>query len=155
MENAAMRGPDLSALWRSSVGFDRMLGVIDDSFREEKENYPPHDIEKTGEDKYRISLAVAGYTRDAIAITAEHNILTIEARKPDEGDSEYLYRGISRPAFRLVFNLADFVEVKQALFENGLLQIELERQVPEAMKPRRIPIGGATITDRAQQRDAA
>src|SRR5690242_18601155 len=80
MENAVMRGPDLSALRRSSVGFDRMLGVIDDSFREDEESYPPHDIEKTDEDKYRISLAVAGYTRDAIAITAEHNILTIEAR---------------------------------------------------------------------------
>jgi len=150
-----MRGPDLSALRRSSVGFDRMLGVIDDSFREDEESYPPHDIEKTDEDKYRISLAVAGYTRDAIAITAEHNILTIEARKPDEGDSKYLYRGIPRPAFRLVFNLADFVEVKQAALENGLLQIDLERQVPEAMKPRRIPIGAKGITDRSQQRDAA
>lgn len=151
-----MRAPDLSALWRSSIGFDRMLDVIDDSFRGPDEgNYPPHDIEKTGEDKYRISLAVAGYTPDDVTITAEQNVLTVEGRKVDKADQEFLYRGISQRPFRLVFNLADFVEVKRASFENGLLRIELERQVPEALKPRRIPITAGAITPQIQHQDAA
>ena len=151
-----MRAPDLSALWRSSIGFDRMLDVIDDSFRGPDEgNYPPHDIEKTGEDKYRISLAVAGYTPDDVTITAEQNVLTVEGRKVDKADQEFLYRGISQRPFRLVFNLADFVEVKRASFENGLLRIELERQVPEALKPRRIPITAGAVTPQIQHQDAA
>jgi molecular chaperone IbpA len=155
MEDVAMRTPDLSTLWRSSVGFDRMLDVIDDTFRgTDDESYPPYDIEKVGEDKYRISLAVAGYSPDEIAITAEQNLLTVEGRKTDKGDREYLYRGISQRPFRHVFNLADFVEVKGASFENGLLQIDLERQVPEAMKPRRIPIASDTAA-RIEERKAA
>jgi molecular chaperone IbpA len=120
-----------------------------------KEIIPPHDIEKTGEDKYRISLAVAGYTPDDVTITAEQNVLTVEGRKVDKADQEFLYRGISQRPFRLVFNLADFVEVKRASFENGLLRIELERQVPEALKPRRIPITAGAITPQIQHQDAA
>ncbi len=151
-----MKAPDLSALWRSSVGFDRMLDIIDDSFRETgEENYPPYDIEKAGEDRYRISLAVAGYSPDEIAITAEQNVLTVEGRKTDKGDREYLYRGITQRPFRHVFDLADFVEVKGASFENGLLQIDLDRQVPEAMKPRRIAINAGSGAARLEERKAA
>ncbi len=150
-----MRAPDLSTLWRSSIGFDRMLDVIDDAFREtDDESYPPYDIEKIGEENYRISFAVAGYSPDEIAITAEQNILMVEGRKADKENGECLYRGIARRPFRHVFNLADFVEVKGASFENGLLQIDLERRVPEAMKPRRIPIA-SNAAARIEERKAA
>ena len=151
-----MKNPDLSALWRSSVGFDRMLDVIDDAFRwTDEENDPPYDIEKTGDDKYRISLAVAGYSPDEIAVTAEQNVLTVEGRKADKEDREYLYRGISQRPFRHVFNLADFVEVRKASFESGLLQIDLERQVPETMKPRRVPISAGNAPAQIQGKKAA
>jgi len=137
-----MRTYDLTPLWRSTVGFDRLFDLIDNSVRwSGEDNYPPYDIERTGEDHYQISLALAGFTPDDINITAEQSTLTVEGRKVEKGDHEYLYQGISARPFRRVFNLADYVQVKGASFESGLLKIELVREVPEAIKPRKIAIG--------------
>jgi molecular chaperone IbpA len=136
-----MRTLDLNSLWRSSVGFDRLVDLIDETTRwTGEENYPPYNIERTGEDHYQISLALAGFTPDEVSITAEQNVLTVEGRKAEKAERQYLYQGISARPFRRVFNLADFVEVKGASFEGGLLRIDLVREVPEAMKPRRIAI---------------
>jgi molecular chaperone IbpA len=137
-----MRTYDLTPLWRSTIGFDRLFDLLDDSVRwTEQEHYPPYNIERTSEDHYQITLALAGFSPDEIAITAEQNVLTVEGRKVERNEHQYLYQGISARPFRRVFNLADYVEVKGASFDNGLLRIELVREVPEAMKPRRIAIG--------------
>jgi molecular chaperone IbpA len=154
-----MRNFDLTPLWRSTVGFDRLFDLIDDSLRlTDEDNYPPYNIERTGEDSYRISLALAGFKPDEFTVTAEQNMLTVEGGKSDKGDHEHLYQGIASRPFRRQFNLADYVEVKGASFENGLLQIDLVRELPETMKPRRIEIkSGATAQDNQQieQRQAA
>jgi molecular chaperone IbpA len=142
-----MRTYDFAPLWRSSVGFDRLFDLINDTQRlDAQDNYPPYDIVRTGDDAYRISLALAGFSPDEITITAQQNRLTVQGSKaePSSGprpEQEYLYQGISARPFERQFNLEDHVEVDRASFENGLLQIELVRKVPEAMKPRRIDIG--------------
>jgi molecular chaperone IbpA len=138
-----MRTYDFTPLWRSTIGFDRIFDLLDETQRTAEDHYPPYDIERLGEDHYQISLALAGFSPDEIAITAEQNVLTVEGRKADEAKSDYLYRGISAKGFKRQFNLADNVQVKTAAFDNGLLRIELVRELPEAMKPRRIPIGAA------------
>ena len=140
-----MRTFDPTPLWRSTVGFDRLVNLIDESMRWTGDdiNYPPYNIGRTDEDHYQISLALAGFTPDEVTITAEQNVLTVEGRKSEKAEHQYLYQGISSRPFRRVFNLADYVTVKGATFEGGLLKIELVREVPEAMKPRRIPIGTA------------
>jgi molecular chaperone IbpA len=107
------------------------------------DNYPPCNVERLGEDRYQISLALAGFSPDEISITAEQNVLTVEGRKADKAQREFLYQGISSRPFKRQFNLADYVQVKSAAFDNGLLKVELIREVPEAMKPRRIPIAGS------------
>ena len=137
-----MRTLDLNSLWRSTVGFDRLVDLIDESARwaGEENHYPPYNIERTGEDRYQISLALAGFTPDEVSITAEQNVLTVEGRKAEKGEHEYLYQGISSRPFRRLFNLAEYVQVKGASFEGGLLKIDLVREVPEAMKPRQIAI---------------
>lgn len=136
-----MRNFDFTPLWRSTVGFDRIFDLLDATQRTVEENYPPYNIERLGEDHYQISLALAGFSPDEIAITAEQNVLTVEGRKADGAKRDYLYRGIAAKAFKRQFNLADYVQVKTAAFDNGLLRVELVRELPEAMKPRRIPIG--------------
>jgi molecular chaperone IbpA len=135
-----MRTYDFSPLWRSTVGFDRLFDLAESAQRATEDNYPPYNIERLGEDSYQISLAVAGFSPDEISITAEQNVVTIEGNKLEKAEREFLYRGISNRHF----NLADYVEVKNALFDNGLLKIELVREIPEAMKPRRIAINGAS-----------
>lgn len=151
-----MRTYDLTPLWRSTVGFDRLFNLIDNSMRwSGADNYPPYDIERTGEDQYRISLAVAGFTPEDITVTAEQSLLTVEGRKADKGEHAYLYHGISARPFRHVFNLADYVQVRSASFENGLLMIELVREVPEAMKPRKIAIGPAGNDNRVIEHQKA
>jgi len=130
---------DLSPLWRSSVGFDRLFDLVNDTVND-SEDYPLYNIERTGEDQYQISLALAGFSPEEITITAEQSKLTVEGCKADKGDPDYLYQGISMRPFRRLFNLADYVQVKDAAFENGMLKIALVREVPEAMKPRRIAI---------------
>jgi molecular chaperone IbpA len=156
MEDMAMRNLDLAPLWRSTVGFDRVFDLLDESTRwASEDNYPPYNIERTGEDHYQIALALAGFTPEEIAITAEQNVLTVEGRKADKGEHQYLYQGISARPFRRVFNLADYVEVKGATFEGGLLKIDLVREVPEAMKPRRIAINSGNDSQQLEHKKAA
>jgi molecular chaperone IbpA len=139
-----MRSYDFSPLWRSTVGFDRLFDLAESAQRASEDNYPPYNIERLADDRYQISLAVAGFSPDEISITAEQNVVTIEGTKTEKAEREFLYRGISTRAFKRQFNLADYVQVKDASFNNGLLKIELVREIPEAMKPRRIPINGAS-----------
>jgi molecular chaperone IbpA len=147
---------DFAPLWRSTIGFDHLADLVDSSLRHAGEdNYPPYNIERSGEDHYRISLAVAGFGVNDITVTAEQNALTIEGRKPEGNAREYLYQGIAARPFRRVFNLADHVQVKQASFRDGLLVIDLVREVPEAMKPRRIQIGTASPSPQIEQKKAA
>jgi len=137
-----MRTYDLPTLRRSTVGFDRLLNLVNDATVGD-DNYPPFDVERTGENQYRISLALAGFAPQDIDITAEQSALTVEGRKAGKEDGDYLHQGISVRPFRRVFNLSEHMQVKDATFDNGLLKIVLMREVPEAMKPRRIPIVGA------------
>ena len=141
-----MRTYDFAPLWRSTVGFDRLFDLAQAAAQHAGEdNYPPYNIERLGEDSYQISLAVAGFSPDDISITAEQNVVTIEGNKPEKAEREFLYRGISTRHFKRQFNLADYVQVKDASFDNGLLKIELVREIPEAMKPRRIAINGSNV----------
>ena len=152
-----MRTFDPTPLWRSTVGFDCLFNLLDESERwtAENSNYPPYNIERTGEDHYQISLALAGFTPEDVTITAEQNVLTIEGRKTQQAEHHYLYQGISARPFRRVFNLADYVQVKAASFEGGLLTIDLVREVPEAMKPRRIPIDVVNDNQKLEHHKAA
>ena len=137
-----MRTYDLTPLWRSTIGFDRLFNFVDTAQRTNDDTYPPYNIERLGEDRYQISLALAGFGPADIGLTTEQNVLTIEGRKA-EAKREYLYRGISSRPFKRQFSLADYVQVTGATFDNGLLRIELVREIPEAMKPRKIAINGA------------
>jgi molecular chaperone IbpA len=151
-----MRTFDPTPLWRSTVGFDRLFNLLDESARwSGEDHYPPYNIERTGEDHYWISLALAGFSPDEVSITAEQNVLTVEGHKSEKQDLQYLYQGISARPFRRVFNLADYVQVKGASFEGGLLKIELVREVPEAMKPRRIAINAGNDNQRIEHKKAA
>jgi len=138
-----MRTYDFSPLWRSTIGFDRLFDLAEIAQRAGEDNYPPYNIERLSDDRYQISLAVAGFSPDEISVTAEYNVVTIEGGKAEKAEREYLYRGISARPFKRQFELADYVHVKSAGFDNGLLKIELVREVPEAMKPRRIAINDA------------
>ena len=152
-----MRNLDLNSLWRSTVGFDRLFDLIDESARwaGEENDYPPYNIERTGEDSYQIFLALAGFSPEEVSITAEQNVLTVEGRKAEKGEHQYLYQGISARPFRRAFNLADYVEVKGASFEGGLLKIDLVREIPEAMKPRRIAINAGNDNKTIEHKLAA
>ena len=135
-----MRTFDFAPLSRSTIGFDRLFDLFDESLRHTPdEGYPPYNIERTGDDAYRITLALAGFGADDVTVTAEQNTLTVEGRKLGQGQREYVYQGIAARPFRRLFNLADYVEVKQASFQDGLV-----REIPEAMKPRKITINGAS-----------
>ena len=149
-----MRTYDFSPLWRSTIGFDRLFDLVETAQRAGEDNYPPYNIERLGEDRYQISIAVAGFARDEIAVTAEQNTVTIEGRKAEKGEREYLYQGISARPFKRQFSLADYVQVKNAGFDNGLLKIELVREIPEAMKPRRIAINGVPANNAQKQLEA-
>ena len=139
-----MRQVDFTPLYRSTVGFDRLFNMFDTlSQPEGAQSYPPYNIERLGESSYRISMAVAGFSVDELEIEAHRNQLTIKANKTQQNDdkeSEFLYRGIATRAFERRFQLADHVEVVGAELKNGLLHIELKREVPEEMKPRRINV---------------
>ncbi len=137
-----MRTLNLDPFWRTSIGFDRLFDLVDESLRYQPEdNYPPCNITRTGENTYRISLAVAGFKPEQIGVTVNQNVLIVTGNADEkQGEGEYLYRGIAGRSFERRFNLADFVIVKGASLEEGLLQIELELELPEAMKPRRIEI---------------
>jgi molecular chaperone IbpA len=148
MEDMAMN-LNLDPFWRSSIGFDRLLDLMDESLRYQPENnYPPYNIVRTGENAYRISLAVAGFKPDQISVTVERNTLVVTGREVKKSEHDYLHRGIAARDFERRFSLADFVEVKDATFEDGLLQIDLVRELPEAMKPKRIEIrSGKSVQD--------
>ena len=137
-----MRTYDFSPLWRSSIGFDRLFDLAETAQRAGEDNYPPYNIERLADDRYQISLAVAGFAPDDVSITAEQNVVTIEGSKTEKAERDLLYRGISTRSFKRQFSLADYVQVKGAGFDNGLLKIELVREIPDAMKPRRIAIDG-------------
>ncbi|MFD2182659.1 Hsp20 family protein [Rhodoplanes azumiensis] len=140
---------DLTPLYRSTVGFDRLFSMLDQvagyDGSGQGSSYPPYNIERTGENAYRITLAVAGFAAADLAIEAKENTLTVRgekpAAKPEEKKGEVLYQGIAARAFERAFQLADFVEVRGASLENGLLHIDLVREIPEKMKPRQIAIG--------------
>lgn len=143
-----MRNLDLSPLYRSTVGFDRLGSLLDQLLSGETSvpSYPPYNIEKTGEDHYRISIAVAGFREEDLNVEVKDQSLTVTAKKrevPEERQPAYLYRGIAERGFERRFQLADHVKVSGARLENGLLHIDLVREVPEALRPRTIPIASA------------
>lgn len=141
-----MRSFDFSPLFRSTVGFDRLSRLMDAAARidDGAASYPPYNIERTGEETYRISMAVAGFGENDITITTQDNQLIIAGKlAKDEDDKSYLYRGIAGRGFERRFTLADHIRVSGASLVNGLLHVELVREVPEAMKPRQVKIGAA------------
>ena len=151
-----MRTYDFSPLFRSTIGFDRLFDLAEMANRSgEEDNYPPYNIERLAEDRYQIALAVAGFSSDEISVTSEQNVLTVEGNKVEKPEREYLYRGISTRRFKRQFSLADYVQVKGAAFDNGLLKIELAREIPEAMRPRRIAINAAQTGPLRQLESAA
>lgn len=144
-----MQTIDFSPFYRSTVGFDRLFSRLDSVVGQEPKTYPPYNIEKVGDNAYRISIAVAGFTADEIAIEAKENSLTIKGAKTQETEDKsraFLHRGIAERAFELRFQLAEYVEVAGANLENGLLHIELKRELPESKKARQIPVNGAVST---------
>lgn len=141
-----MRTFDLTPLFRSTVGFDRISRVFDTAFQQDAStSYPPYNIAKTSDDSYQISMAVAGFGEDDLELVANENTLTVKgnARKEDD-ETAYLYRGIAGRAFDRRFQLADYIKVTGARLENGLLHIDLAREVPEALKPRKIEIAAGS-----------
>ena len=146
-----MRNFDFSPLYRSAIGFDRVANILDSLNRAEQSqpSYPPYNIELTGEDKYRITMAVAGFDRSEIAIEVNQNLLTISANKANEQQEKtYLHQGIAARSFERRFQLADHVQVQTAAYENGLLHIDLQRIIPDAMKPRTISISNVSPAEK-------
>ena len=143
-----MRTFDFAPLYRSTVGFDRVFDLLDQANRvEPMTGWPPYDIERISENDYRITMAVAGFSPDEIELTHHEGRLLVQGHKPEPGEAVYLHRGIAHRSFRQSFNLADHVTVASANLRDGLLVIELKREIPEEMKPRRIEI--RTAADRA------
>ena len=137
---------DFSPFYRSSIGFDRIFNLLENASPQNGDNWPPYDIAKVADDSYRITLAVAGFRPDEIEVVAQQNQLTITGRRAaDKDDGKYMHRGIAARPFERRFQLADFIEVRSADFENGLLTIALQRVIPEAMKPRKIEIGSGNV----------
>ncbi|KAB2789019.1 Hsp20 family protein [Brucella anthropi] len=144
---------DFTPLFRSSIGFDRMLNALEAASRVETiDNWPPYDIAKTGEDDYRITMAVAGFSQDELTITQEHNMLVVSGQKAGEDNSQYLHRGIAARTFQRRFELADHVKVVGASLVNGLLTIDLKREIPEEMKPRKIQIAAGEALPKVETR---
>jgi molecular chaperone IbpA len=144
---------DFAPFRRSTVGFDRLFDMLENStLGQPQENYPPFDLIKEGENEYRIELAVAGFKPEELHITAQQNVLIVSGRKKDESDekgSDYIYRGIATRSFERRFALADHIQVRGADIRDGLLSIELVREIPEAMKPKKIDIGGSKRSERS------
>ena len=135
---------DFSPLFRSSIGFDRLVNVLETASRiEQFDNWPSYDIAKMGDDDYRITMAVAGFVEDELSVTQDHNMLLIAGKKTSDEDCAYLHRDIAGSSFQRKFELADHVRVESATLANGLLTIDLKREVPEEMRPRRIEISTA------------
>jgi molecular chaperone IbpA len=144
---------DFSPFYRSSIGFDRVFNLLENANRVTSlDNWPPYDIARTGDDAYRISMAVAGFDQSQLSITQQPNLLIVSGEKSAEDNGEYLHRGIAGRDFERRFELADHVKVTGAALENGLLTIDLKREIPEAMKPRRIEIGSPAAMPKVAQR---
>ena len=147
---------DFAPFRRSTVGFDRLFDMLENSsMGQAGENYPPFDLIKLGDNDYRIELAVAGFKPDEIDIVAQQNVLVVTGKKSDESEdrgSDYIYRGIANRSFERRFALADHIQVRGADLKDGLLAIELVREIPEAMKPKKINIGGGS--EKRQERSA-
>lgn len=142
-----MRAYDVAPLFRSTVGFDRLIDMLDQASKvEQMTNWPPYNIEKVADDRYQITLALAGFAPDEIEMTQHDTALLISGRKDGSDDRNYLHRGIAGRTFRHTFNLAEHVKVVGATLNNGLLAIDLVREVPEALKPHRIEIRAATLS---------
>lgn len=142
---------DFSPLFRSSIGFDRIFNLLESASGVEAiDNWPPYDITKAGDDSYRITMAVAGFSQDELTVTHEPNLLTVAGQKSGEDNTQYLHHGIAGRAFQRRFGLADHVKVANASLENGLLTIDLKRELPEEMKPRRIAIAGASALPKVE-----
>ena len=155
-----MRTFDLTPFSRSTVGFDRLFNLLDQAGNvDAAPGYPPYNIERTGDNAYRISVAVSGFAPNELSIVARENTLTIKGEKVANENgrekAEVLYRGIAARAFERAFQLADYVQVKDASLENGLLHVDLVREIPEAKKPRSIPIAVGTATAPAVEKAAA
>lgn len=149
---------DLSPLYRSSVGYDRLASMLDSALRNDTTGgYPPYDIEVRGENQYGITLAVAGFQRDELDLNVERGVLTVRGKKAAVRDErKYLYQGIANRSFERKFNLAEHVEVTGADLNNGLLTISLVKEIPEAMKPRSIPIGDSgNVLEHEEKSDKA
>lgn len=152
----SIRNIDVTPLYRQTVGFDRLFNMLDTVSQPETPSYPPYDIERTGENAYRITMAVAGFGEDELSIEVREHALSVKAeRAEDEAEAEFLHRGIAKRAFERRFQLADHVEVRGAKLENGLLHIDLVREIPEAMKPRRIEIQAANDARQIEGQAAA
>lgn len=153
-----MRQFDLTPFHRSTVGFDRLFSLLDQVNGNGSPGYPPYNIERTGENDFRITVAVSGFSQNEISIVAKENTLTIKGEKvasENASKAEVLYRGIASRAFERQFQLADFVQVKDATLENGLLHVDLAREIPEAKKPRQIPITTAAAAPQVTEDKAA
>lgn len=151
-----MTNIDFAPLFRSSIGFDRVFNLLENSLRVQNiSNWPPYDIVREGEDAYRITIAVAGFSQDELTLTYEPNLLVVKGAKAENGETKYLHRGLTNGAFERRFELADYVEVADARLENGLLTVCLKRELPEAMKPHRIAIAsaGETVAEARQIED--
>jgi molecular chaperone IbpA len=148
---------DLTPFRRATVGFDRLFDMLENGLSgQSAENYPPFDLEQQGEDSYRITLAVAGFGADEIDITTQQNLLIVSGRKDDRDQRHYIHRGIAARSFERRFVLGDYVQVRSADLRDGLLSIELVREIPEEMKPRKIEIGGGRSQSQlADQREPA
>jgi molecular chaperone IbpA len=142
-----MRTFDFAPLYRSTVGFDSLFDMLDSTVRSD---WPPYDIEKLGDDTYRISMAVAGFSSDEITLTQEGNLLVVTGQKQQTEDRSYLHRGIAARDFKQTFSLADHVRVASASLDSGLLRIDLVREVPERLKPRRISIASTPEAEPAK-----
>ena len=139
---------DFSPLYRSTVGFDRVFDMLDHAHRlEPMTNWPPYNIEKTGDDQYRITMALAGFAPDEVQLVQQENTLLVVGQKhPQDENAQYLHRGIATRAFKQSFDLADHVKVTGASLDNGLLTVDLQREIPEAMKPRKIEIASGGVS---------
>jgi molecular chaperone IbpA len=151
---------DFSPLFRSMIGFDRLSNALETAYRSEPGGYPPYNVEVHGENDYRVTMAVAGFSQDDLEIEVTENVLRVSgarAEQEKDSDTRFLYRGIANRSFERKFQLADYVRVVDARLENGLLHIDLRREIPEAMKPRKIEIRGddAKLIEGKQEKAAA
>jgi len=142
---------DFTPFRRSTVGFDRLFDMLESGSGQPGDNYPPFDLERVDDDRYRITLAVAGFSPDEIDITAQQNLLIVSGRKREDDGRQYIHRGIATRAFERRFGLADYVQVRNADLRDGILAIDLVREIPEEMKPRKVSINGAS-SEQPQQR---